>query len=141
VHTNPAIGQSTPQPIVHSAERGGFFRNLGKTIQAFASIGNVLIFAYIFLGEVFLPDHLRATTFLGKRLGGIQGETALYAASQQAEAVTIVDGAKANLREAARTVYTQCMAKPEGSHPICNLERQFYIDANSCDLGADPANQ
>jgi len=97
VHTNPGIGQSTPQPIAHSGESGGFFRNLIKGVQAFASIGNLLIFAYIFLGEVFLPDHLRATTFLGKRLGGIQGETALYAAPQQAEAVTIVDGAKANV--------------------------------------------
>jgi len=121
-------------------------RSFLETLQAFAGIGNLLIFAYIFIGEIILPDHMRATTFLGKRLGGIQGETALYAAPQQADAAAIVDSAKAEIeirksceisvREAARGYYTQCLSSGGGSVAVCELKTEIFRNAHDCDVTA-----
>jgi len=123
---------------------------LMQALQSLTMLGNILIFAYIFLGELFLPDHMRATTFLGKRIGGIQGETAIYAAPQQAEAATIVDTAKANVevkkqceilrRSTSLGVYNQCLGQPNGSHPLCQIQQQMFLDTYQCNEAGEILN-
>lgn len=127
-----------PTPIQYANPKQGFFQRL----QGLASLLNILIFAYIFVGEIFLPEPLKATTFLGKRLGGIQGQSALYAAPEQAEAAVLVDSAKANvelrktceqtIRDRSVQIYTACMNQPTGSHPYCNLEAELYRERYHC---------
>lgn len=127
-------------------------QRLLQKLQGFASIANVLIFAYIFIGEIFLPEPFKATTFLGKRLGGIQGQSALYAAPEQAEAATLIDSAKANVelrktceqtvRDQSIQIYNSCMREPRASHPYCNLEARLYRDRYSCaDIAGDVQSQ
>lgn len=120
---------------------------LMQRLQVLTGLGNFLIFAYIFLGEVFLPDHLRATTFLGSRLGGIQGQQAEYAAPQQAKAAAMIDTAKADVevikqceilrRQTSLQVYNQCLGGPNGSHPMCQLQQEMYLDTYQCNAAGE----
>ncbi len=120
---------------------------LFRRLQALTGFGNFLIFAYIFLGEVFLPDHLRATTFLGSRLGGIQGQQAEYSAPQQAKAAAMIDTAKAEVevikqckilrRQTSLGVYNQCLNGPNGSHPMCQLQQEMYLDTYQCNAAGE----
>ena len=123
---------------------------LFQRLQALTGLGNFLIFAYIFLGEVFLPDHLRATTFLGSRLGGIQGQQAEYSAPQQAKAAAMIDTAKAEVevikqceilrRQTSLGVYNQCLGQKNGSHPLCQLQQQMYLDTYQCNASGEVLN-
>ena len=123
---------------------------LMQRLHMLTGLGNFLIFAYIFLGEVFLPDHLRATTFLGSRLGGIQGQQAEYAAPQQAKAAAMIDTAKADVevikqceilrRQTSYSVYGQCLNGPNGSHPMCLLQQEMYLDTFQCNAAGEILN-
>jgi len=128
------------QPYAMTAPLQAPKQSLLQRLQGLASIANVLIFAYIFIGEIFLPEPFKATTFLGKRLGGIH------------EAVTIVDSAKANvelrktceqtIRDQSIQVYNGCMRQPRASHPLCNIEAQLYRERYNCsEIAGDVQSQ
>lgn len=79
--------------------------------------GGVFLF-YAFVGELFLPEALRISTFLGTRAGHVKGMAADSAAPDEARANCVVQREQLALQR-----YNECLQEPYATGPKCEFAR------------------
>ena len=118
----PRFGQKKNSSDIQSTEplhQRTMMDALSSGLLLVQRFGTVAVIGYVFLGEVFLPQPLRASTFISTRIIHISELQKLDLATENAQAVTTEEVAKVRVQYAgkcqldrqstAMTIYSNCL--------------------------------
>lgn len=144
------IFQATPEPGQNPANQkkprtawiAAPIRAIVQALRNVTLLAAFLMFAWG-MCEGFLPEELRLTTFIGRRivnLGNIENTGTAKTAAQKAEAVAASQGAvqliqncETQRNNTGQQAFATCMANPRSLITGCEFQRDQVLQAMSCD--------